>query len=702
MGGKPPPAAAEAAAADAKAEVHARWAKDMVAMEDSIKLMLSNRLQDAEDCLDSASADVSQRDFLFDAGDHDMRGCFTFVSALMSLLNGLASLENNQLDIVLQRVFSADEELTKDEDWPGKTVLRGLCNLVAGVVQIMQGMPSRGVWHVLRSWLWLRNLEVEALNYEGHERCCVRSTALLALGVFNLFVSMLPPTAMKAAGWATGFAGGRDVALAQLQSCWEEGGIQAPFAGLVLIGFSVDVSSFLGELRVERNKRHTTARSILDWAKTNYPSAFFFKGLESGYLAANQDLEGAIAELDEIRASVQNLPAFLFLVNVRRATFLLSQFRWRDAGDAFSEAVKVYRSVGRRALCPSLSLNSHLCYIRAGCEERAAEMLALCRSYREEKKKWSPLDRMSLRQAEAAHRQAQVNATSSSAGDEGGKPEAEPDEDEVPGSDQLGNTSWRPILLLYQKISCIYRGVNFMKPAAAQEFLHMVQEEAQKHEDADGRCMALCIQAEAMRQSEDWDEALRLAGEGVALQPELTMAGLKTGSLHFCHLVLAYSHYALGRPSLAQEALTKLSSLSVGDHFFQKQVEFKATHLRFLVGAEFEESYREISVAARSRERLVVEVPEGTSIQWDFILSNYTVDFVAMFTPATAKEGDAPQELQRVEQHQAQDGPCEGTSGVLTAGRLELVFSNTFSMLRGKTLQCRLQPDGLAVHQEAG
>ncbi|CAE7254637.1 Ank3 [Symbiodinium natans] len=161
-----------------------------------------------------------------------MRGCFTFVSALMSLLNGLASLENNQLDIVLQRVRSADEELTKDEDWPGKTVLRGLCNLVAGVVEIMQGMPSRGVWHVLRSWFWLRNLEVEALNYEGHERCCVRSTALLALGVFNLFVSMLPPTAMKAAGWATGFAGGRDVALAQLQSCWEEGGIQAPGRGV--------------------------------------------------------------------------------------------------------------------------------------------------------------------------------------------------------------------------------------------------------------------------------------------------------------------------------------------------------------------------------------------------------------------------------------------------------------------------------------
>eukprot|EP00435_Cladocopium_sp_Y103_P037025 s254_g9.t1 len=215
-----------------------------------------------------------------------------------------AGFQNNQLDIVLERVHRADEELQLDCDWPGRTVLRGLCNLVAGVVEIMQGMPSKGVWHVLRSWLWLRNLESEAMMFDGHERGCVRSTALLALGVFNLFVSMLPPTAMKAAGWATGrnvtnfgtcwegFHGGRDVALSQLRSCWEEGGIQAPFAGMVLIGFCVDVSSFLGEFRAERDDRLHTAKEILDWANKQYPGAFFFAGLEAGYLAAMRDLEG--------------------------------------------------------------------------------------------------------------------------------------------------------------------------------------------------------------------------------------------------------------------------------------------------------------------------------------------------------------------------------------------------------------------------
>ncbi len=41
---------------------------------------------------------------------------------------------------------------------------------------------------------------------------------------------------------------------------------QAPFAGMVLIGFCVDVSSFLGELRAERDDRQQHAKEILDWA----------------------------------------------------------------------------------------------------------------------------------------------------------------------------------------------------------------------------------------------------------------------------------------------------------------------------------------------------------------------------------------------------------------------------------------------------
>lgn len=126
-------------------------------------------------------------------------------------------------------------------------------------------------------------------------------------------------------------------------------------------------------------------------------------------------------------------------------------------------------------------------------------------------------------------------------------------------------------------------------------------------------------------------------------------------------------------------------------------MEFKATHLRRLVGAEFEEYYREISVAARSRTKLVIELPEGTSAQWDFVLSAYTIDFAAIFIPDS---GEA-EELQRLEQYEADAGPCEGTAGPFKrAGRLEMVFSNNFSYLRGKSLQCRVQPQNLVVREE--
>lgn len=466
---------------------------------------------------------------------------------------------------------------------------------------------------------------------------------------------------------------------------------KAPFAGMVLIGFCVDVSSFLGEFRAERDDRLHTAKEILDWANQQYPGAFFFAGLEAGYLAAMRDLEGALAKLDQIKVSVENLPAFLFLVNVRRATFLLALFQWQAAGDAFADAVKVYQSVGRRALCPSLSLNSHLCYNRAGLEERAAEMLEICRSYNKEKKKWSPLDRASLRQAEAAHRANEAKAEEAQEG-EGSKGE----EDKSQEASAMEST-WRPVMMLYLKICLVYRGVNFMKPDAAKEFLQMVQEETDLQQDADGRCIGLCIQAEAMRQGEHWEEALKLASDGCALQSELSPNGIKTGALHFCYLVLAYANFAQGRPHAAQEALAKLSSIGVSEHFFQKQVEFKATHLRRLVGAEFEEYYREISVAARSRTKLVVELPEGTSAQWDFVLSAYTIDFAAIFIPDS---GEA-EELQRLEQYEADAGPCEGTAGPFKrAGRLEMVFSNNFSYLRGKSLQCRVQPQNLVVREE--
>eukprot|EP00913_Durusdinium_trenchii_P009665 g9082.t1 len=177
-----------------------------------------------------------------------------------------------------------------------------------------------------------------------------------------------------------------------------------------------------------------------------------------------------------------------------------------------------------------------------------------------EKKKWSPLDRASLRQAEAAYR-AQCQAARAEDAEEGAM---EGDAQDVNQEASAMESTWRPTMMLYLKICLVYRGVlqkhswqQARTPGTKllwrKEFLRMVQEETDLQKDADGRCVGLCIQAEAMRQGEHWEEALKLADDGCALQPELSTAGIKTGCLHFCYLVLAYAHFAQGRPHAAQE-----------------------------------------------------------------------------------------------------------------------------------------------------
>jgi len=628
--------------------VLARWNEYMFAMREAIRLMLNSQLQEAEQTLEEASKLVDQRTIMFARGEHDARGYFAFVSALMRLVHGLATLEDNQLDAVAAKVRIADELLAKDGNWAGKTVLRGLTLLLGGLVQVMQGAIPRGIWQILRSWAFLRHLETECLDFDGYERDTVRSTGLFALGVFNLLTSLLPPAMMKAAGWATGFSGGREKALEQLRMCWEEEGIQAPFAAMFLVGFTVDVSTFLGEFLEERQRRHQQAQRIIVWAAEKYPGSFFFAGLEASFLAAQRDLQGALVKFTEMSAE---LPAMRYLLHVRHATFSACAMEWSRAGEHFMHAVDVHKSVGRRATCPALAFVSYACYVAAGDSEKAAACLEVCLSYRQQKKKWNVLDADALKDANEA------------------------------------SPTFRPLLFLFRRVCIVYRGVNFMTSEQVSIFLEMVRKETDACDTAADRLVGLSIQTEALRQNEDWNEVLRLAAEGLALEPQLTEPC--DGALHFLLLDVAYAQYAKGNAPAAKESLAKLSALK-GDTFYHKQVSFKATELGRLVGAELEDEYTEINIPARSKSRLVVNIQSPQRVEWLLLVAEYTISFVVLFH----NEDGNVVELERADQHAAESGPFVGSAEV-GIGKLELIFDNSFSKLRSKRVQCRVQPSGL-------
>lgn len=645
-------------------------------MEQSIKLMLGNRIVEAEAILEEASLEIGERKIDFEGGEHDLRGGFSFITALFATLNGLASMQNNQLEIASKKFWAADEQLAEDKEWAGQTVLRGLCILVAGVVQVMQGGYAKGVWHILRSWLYLRYLESDGLNFDGHERSCVRSTSLLGLGVFNLIVSMLPPRARSMASYSTGFEGGRETALTQLRQCFDEGGINSPFAGLILVGFAVDVSNFLGEFSSQRDERLREARSILDWSKDHHPDCFFFAAQEANYQAAVRNLDGAIETITSVAESVQDKPAFTMMVHVRTATLQACKFNWAEAAKAYRGAAEVHRSVGRRAFCPALLLNTHLCYMLAGEKEQAAEALDLCLTYKKEKKKWSAVDTAALADAERA-----LAAAS--------------DESEVK-KDTKG--MWRPKMLFFLKITLLYRGANFMSLDDANKFLSMLKEETDLcGDDVEARCLGIALQAESLRQMESWDEALEMVSRGVALEPQMSGASKKEGSLHYLQMVSAYAHYSKGNLTAAQEALRKLDALGTAG-LFAKAIDFKATYLKECLGMQFQDAYRECAVGARSRSRLLVDIDKDVeTVSCDWVLKDKTISFRAVFQPSDESDSIV---VESAEQYEANSGPFEFTFDVPAPGRLELVFDNTFSYMTGKSIQIRVQPDSLPVTEE--
>merc|ERR1712137_351931 len=114
------------------------------------------------------------------------------------------------------------------------------------------------------------------------------------------------------------------------------------------------------------------------------------------------------------------------------------------------------------------------------------------------------------------------------------------------------------------------------------------------------------------------------------------------------------------------------------------------------LGAEFSDTYISLSVPARRLAKLVADIPEGgLLLDWDFVLEEHTINFTAVFLT-----GESQCQIEQVEQHNSENGPHVGSWVTSGPGRLELIFDNSFSLMRGKTVLCRLQPTNLKLAEE--
>eukprot|EP00929_Paragymnodinium_shiwhaense_P067956 TRINITY_DN34156_c3_g2_i1.p1 TRINITY_DN34156_c3_g2~~TRINITY_DN34156_c3_g2_i1.p1 ORF type:complete len:779 (-),score=196.17 TRINITY_DN34156_c3_g2_i1:86-2422(-) len=382
------------------------WDRDIGNIEKAVTLVFTNRFAEAEE-LSRCGAEAPK------PGPHagggrpvrDLRSGFALHWTLVALMQGLASLANDQLDECLRRIDATRALAGSMEDWAGQRVILGVSLLLTGVVQVLQNSFLKAGISFVRAWGYIGRFD-EALAFEGYEAVPLRSFALFTLGVFNFVLSTLPPSLVKVAALAGGPAikGDLPEALCHLSRCHKEEGQLSPWAAVVLLIYHLNFKVSSGESNfADMRENFDTCERLLKWADDRYPGSAIFSFFRSDLLALQHNVDAGLRSCEEacnIFAEMK-MPALTQLVEFKKGVLSMCKLDWAYAAKGCERSMQIYIDVGRRSWVPCLALCAALCSTLDGNEVHARAMLATIATYKKMKKRnWQPLDALALRKAE--------------------------------------------------------------------------------------------------------------------------------------------------------------------------------------------------------------------------------------------------------------------------------------------------------------
>mmetsp|Transcript_8253 Transcript_8253/g.11986 ORF Transcript_8253/g.11986 Transcript_8253/m.11986 type:complete len:698 (+) Transcript_8253:143-2236(+) len=606
----------------------------------------------------------------------DLRGAFGLQFAIVGLLRGVASMEDDQLDECLSRLWEADALAAQDTAWVGRKVVRGTCYLVAGIVECLRKQPVQGVLHMAKSWMWLRSLKSEALDYDGIGKEIVRSAALLALGGFALIISLLPDSLMTAASWTTGFEVKRSAGLEMLAICQKEGGIYAPIAALGWVSFSIDTKAFLGEQQTGEELKE--CERLFQWAAPQFPNSLFFSILEADLYAKKRDLANAIALVErsiELKC-LDELKALKAMLLYKKAIYRLAGLDFKEAALSFEASQQIYKAAGRRSLGPSMAMGAAKCYLIAegGGDEAvksAKRMMQEVATYKEmDKSNWVGTDRSAFQQYEEYVSRFGCDS-----------------------SDKSGQTPWC-LLKLASGMTIVMRCTLWMSPDQASNFEKLLVENGNENNPDDVALTSMCIAL--MCSHQDLTEAgLAHCKTGLSLSSEQGEKSEKFGTIPMLHYLVAHLTLTNGDLHIAEKELSTAEQLTTKDMVIHHYLSFKTSQLRRRIKEVIEETYEVLTIPAGKKAFLIIELQHNSTsttvpIGWDWFLQDRDIDFDASFLP----KNSYGREIAPKTRHYVNNGPVEGTFDLSAedkdGGILQLTFSNSYSYIRGKVVTYKL------------
>ena len=200
--------------------------------------------------------------------------------------------------------------------------------LVRSICQLRMNAYLKGAVNIRKTWGYYQTL-LKALEQRGPDISdVVRDNIKYGVGVFYVFLTLVPSGLMKVLS-AIGFIRDSELGEQYLLNVFENGGVRAPFAALVLLTYYLFIPTGLADVSDTLRK----AKALLDKTNDAYPSNSYFNGYTNFYhRKRGEPEEGLVAIGKAIENSHSGSPV---LLRYLQADTLFMAMRWQEAVTAY-------------------------------------------------------------------------------------------------------------------------------------------------------------------------------------------------------------------------------------------------------------------------------------------------------------------------------------------------------------------------------
>ena len=261
--------------------------------------------------------------------------------SLLSFGNAMGSYSQDDLTRALDSCTRSEEMGKKQEKSFSKDpylhieaqLVQADALLLRSLIQSVQEEYMRMMWNMRTSYNLYHAAQKEVSTYNGPYKDDLRGWAKYGVGLFNLVLSLMPPSMLSLAT-TLGFEGDKNKGLVMLNECKNSPSFMSPFSAILLCSYYLIIAQYTGD---DDPNNLIEARKILDWSQEKYPNGAFFAYMESKYYRSLNQTRKAIEIADATVPLVKALPSIEVLFYYQKGWCAFFDLGWIECAETFDK-----------------------------------------------------------------------------------------------------------------------------------------------------------------------------------------------------------------------------------------------------------------------------------------------------------------------------------------------------------------------------